>query len=74
MMYSKEREGKGLDPVSCLVVSQLTGVGSNKVWTRKGREQRMAWQVGCFIYDTLVLIKRDGWGWESRDNIGDLGS
>lgn len=34
----------------------------------------MAWQVGCFIYDTLVLIKRDGWGWESRDNIGDLGS
>jgi len=48
--------------------------GSNKVWMRKGREERMAWQVGCFIYDTLVLIKRDGWGWGSRDNIGDLGS
>jgi len=30
----------------------------------------MAWQVGCFIYDTLLLIKRDGWGWESRDIIG----
>jgi len=52
--------------------------GSNKVLLRKGREERMAWQVGCFIYDTvvlgLVLIKRDGWGWESRDNIGNLGS
>lgn len=31
----------------------------------------MAWQVGCFIYDTLVLIKMDGDG--NRETISGFG-
>ena len=41
---------------------------------KEGKRGKNGLAGECFIYDTVVLgsglIKRDGWGWESRDNIG----
>ena len=43
MMYSKGREGKGLDPVSQLSRCLTADKGWDQIKCRRGREERKEW-------------------------------